>query len=78
MKGQHFSRRLHFALLGLKRTLRAERSFRTHLAAAAGMLAVLLVTRPAPVVDTPPIPRRARPLVQDCSPDLATLGLCNP
>lgn len=36
------------------------------------------VTRPAPVVDTPPIPRRARPLVQDCSPDLATLGLCNP
>lgn len=49
MKGQHFSRRFHFALLGLKRTLREERSFRTHLLAAAGVLAVLLVTRPAPL-----------------------------
>lgn len=49
MKGQGFIRRLGFALSGLKRTAGGERSFRTHLAAAAALLAVLLVARPAPL-----------------------------
>ncbi|ENO85273.1 diacylglycerol kinase [Thauera linaloolentis] len=49
MKGQGFIRRLRFALLGLRRTIGAERSFRTHLVAAAVVLAVLLAARPAPL-----------------------------
>lgn len=34
--------------------------------------------RPPPTDDAPPITRRARPVIQDCSQALATLGLCNP
>ncbi|HQZ03194.1 MAG TPA: diacylglycerol kinase [Thauera sp.] len=49
MKGQGFQRRLGFALQGLQRTVGTERSFRTHLFAAAAVLLVLLVTRPAPL-----------------------------
>ncbi|WP_341650233.1 diacylglycerol kinase [Thauera humireducens] len=49
MKGEGFVRRLGFALKGLRHTVVTERSFRVHLAAAAGVLAVLLITRPAPV-----------------------------
>ena len=49
MKGQGFSRRLGFALQGLKRAFVSERSFRTHLGAAAGVLLVLILTRPAPI-----------------------------
>ena len=49
MKGQGFTRRLGFALQGLKRATGSERSLRTHLGAAAGVLLVLVVTRPAPL-----------------------------
>lgn len=49
MKGEGFVRRLGFALQGLRHTVVTERSFRVHLVAAAGVLAVLLITRPAPV-----------------------------
>ena len=49
MKGQGFTRRLGFALQGLKRATGSERSLRTHLGAAAGVLLVLLLTRPAPL-----------------------------
>lgn len=47
-------------------------------ARAAPTRAVAPVTRPAPTVANPPIPPRARPVVQDCSQAVATLGLCNP
>ena len=49
MKGQGFTRRLGFALQGLKRATGSERSLRTHLGAAAGVLLVLLLTQPAPL-----------------------------
>jgi len=49
MKGLPFTRRLGFALHGLRLALRRERSFRTHLAAATAVLGLLLATRPAPL-----------------------------
>jgi diacylglycerol kinase (ATP) len=49
MKGQGFVRRLGFALRGLGRAAAAERSFRTHLMAAAAVLATLFILRPAPM-----------------------------
>lgn len=49
MKGQTFLRRLGFAVDGLRAAFRREHSFRQHLLAAAGVLGVLLVTRPAPL-----------------------------
>ena len=49
LKGQGFGRRARFALNGLKLALARERSIRTHLLAAAAVLLILLVTRPAPV-----------------------------
>jgi diacylglycerol kinase (ATP) len=48
MKNQGFLRRLGFALAGLSTAWRGEQSFRVHVAAAAGVLAVLLWLRPAP------------------------------
>lgn len=47
MKGQAFIRRLGFAWHGLRLAVCRESSFRTHLLAAAGVLAVLLALRPA-------------------------------
>ena len=47
MKNQGFLRRLGFALAGLRETWRAEQSFRIHVVATAGVLAVLLWLRPA-------------------------------
>ncbi|MDV7213616.1 diacylglycerol kinase [Azotobacter beijerinckii] len=49
MKGQSFVKRLGFALHGLRLAVARERSLRTHLLAAAALLAVLLATRPAPL-----------------------------
>ncbi|MOA32462.1 Undecaprenol kinase [compost metagenome] len=49
MKGQPFGRRLGFAWHGLRQALRRERSFRSHLLAAAAVLVLLLITRPAPL-----------------------------
>lgn len=49
MKGQPFHRRLGFALHGLYLAFVRERSFRTHLLAAALVLVALLATRPDPV-----------------------------
>jgi diacylglycerol kinase (ATP) len=49
MKGQPFRRRLGFAVRGLRLALAREASFRTQLFAAAAVLALLLVTRPAPL-----------------------------
>lgn len=49
MKGQRFGKRARFALNGLRLAVRRERSLRTHLLATATVLAVLLITRPAPV-----------------------------
>ena len=46
MKGQPFVRRLGFALRGLKLAAGRERSLRSHLLAAAALLAGLLATRP--------------------------------
>lgn len=46
MKGQAFARRLCFALAGAAEAVRRERSLRVHVAMAAGVLAVLLATRP--------------------------------
>jgi undecaprenol kinase len=47
MKNQGFLRRLGFALAGLRETWRAEQSFKIHLVASVGVLAVLLWLRPA-------------------------------
>ena len=49
MKGQPFIRRMGFALHGLRLAVQREGSLRTHLLAAALVLLVLLVTRPAAV-----------------------------
>lgn len=48
-KGQPFSRRLSYALHGLRQALRHERSLRSHLLSCAALLGVLLLTRPAPL-----------------------------
>lgn len=45
MKGQSLFRRMGFALAGLRDAFRREASFRTHLLAAAIVLATLAVTR---------------------------------
>ncbi|MBV2134165.1 diacylglycerol kinase [Pseudomonas sp. MAP12] len=47
MKGQPFIKRVGFALHGLRLAVQREGSLRTHLLAAAAVLAVLLATRPA-------------------------------
>lgn len=49
MKGQPFGRRARFAFDGLRFAVRRERSFRTHLLAAAAVFVVLLIARPAPL-----------------------------
>jgi diacylglycerol kinase (ATP) len=49
MKGLPFRQRLAFALHGLRLAAGREASFRTQLAAAAAVLALLLVSRPAPL-----------------------------
>lgn len=49
MKGQPFIRRVGFALHGLRLAVQREGSLRTHLLAAAAVLLVLLLTRPAPL-----------------------------
>lgn len=49
MKGQSFGRRMGFALQGLRQARRRERSFRAQLLAAAAVLALLLIARPAPL-----------------------------
>lgn len=49
MKGQSFVRRLGFAAHGFYLAFCREQSFRYHVLAAGGVLAVLLVTRPSPV-----------------------------
>ena len=49
MKGQPFHRRVAFALHGLKLAVMREKSFRTHLLAAAAVALILLLTRPAAV-----------------------------
>ncbi len=49
MKNQSFSRRLGFALAGLRDAWRGETSFKTHTAAATAVLAVLLWLRPSPL-----------------------------
>ena len=49
MKGQSFGRRLRFAVDGIYMAFRREHSFRFHVLAGAGVLLVLLLTRPSPV-----------------------------
>jgi diacylglycerol kinase (ATP) len=49
VKGQPFHRRLAFALHGLKLAITRERSFRTHVLAAAAVGLVLLLIRPPAV-----------------------------
>lgn len=49
MKNRPFLERLRFALSGIAHALRAENSFRTHVAAAVAALAVLVWLRPRPV-----------------------------
>jgi undecaprenol kinase len=49
MKNQSFLRRLGFAVAGLRTAWRTETSFKTHVAAAAAVLAVLVWLEPAPV-----------------------------
>jgi undecaprenol kinase len=49
MKGQAFTRRLAYALNGIRLALRHERSFQTHAVATLAVLIVLLIRRPAPV-----------------------------
>ena len=49
MKGQSFKRRLGFAVNGLFLAFCREHSFRSHVLAGAGVLVVLLLTRPAPI-----------------------------
>ncbi|RJG01462.1 diacylglycerol kinase [Noviherbaspirillum sedimenti] len=46
MKGQSFGKRLGFAINGLYLAFRRESSFRLQVFAAAGVLVVLLLTRP--------------------------------
>ncbi|MEO6016501.1 MAG: diacylglycerol kinase [Polaromonas sp.] len=47
MKGQGFTKRMGFALQGLRLALNRERSLRAHLSVAAAVLLVLLFLRPA-------------------------------
>jgi undecaprenol kinase len=49
MKNQSLFYRLGFAVSGLRATWRAEHSFKTHVVAAAAVVAVLLWLRPAPL-----------------------------
>lgn len=49
MKGQSFGRRLRFAIDGLYLAFCREHSFRFQVLAGAGVLVVLLLTRPSPV-----------------------------
>jgi diacylglycerol kinase (ATP) len=49
MKGQAFGRRLRFAFDGIYAAFRREHSFRLQVLAVAGVLVVLLLTRPSPV-----------------------------
>ncbi len=49
MKGQPFLKRLAFAFQGLYLAFRRERSIRFHVLAGFSVLAVLLITRPAPL-----------------------------
>jgi undecaprenol kinase len=49
MKNQPFARRLGFALGGITYTLRSEKSFRFHAAAAVGVTIAMLWLRPAPL-----------------------------
>jgi undecaprenol kinase len=49
MKNRSFASRLGFALGGIAHALRAERSFRTQVAAAAAVIVALLWLRPAPI-----------------------------
>lgn len=49
MKGQSFGRRLRFAVDGLYLAFCREHSFRFQVLAGAGVLVVLLLTRPSPV-----------------------------
>ena len=49
MKNQSLFHRLGFALAGLAATWRSEHSFKTHVGAAAAVVAVLLWLRPAPL-----------------------------
>jgi len=49
VKGRGLLARMRFAVNGLKLAVARERSVRTHLAAVATVLALLLATRPAPL-----------------------------
>ena len=49
MKNQPFHRRLSYALSGIGSALRSEKSFRTQVVAAVGILLVLAWMQPAPV-----------------------------
>jgi undecaprenol kinase len=49
MKNQSFSRRLTFALMGLRSAWRSETSFKTQVVAAAAVIVALLWLRPAPL-----------------------------
>jgi undecaprenol kinase len=49
MKNQTLMRRLVFALAGLKSAWRTENSFKTHVVAAAIVIAILLWQRPTPL-----------------------------
>lgn len=49
MKGRGLLARMGFAFNGLRLAVVRERSLRTHLAAVAAVLALLLATRPAPL-----------------------------
>jgi undecaprenol kinase len=49
MKNQSFSRRLTFALIGLRSAWRSEASFKTQVVAAAAVTVALLWLRPAPL-----------------------------
>jgi diacylglycerol kinase (ATP) len=49
MKNQSIWKRFGYALQGIQASIRTERSFRAHIAVAVFVVAVLLVTRPAPL-----------------------------
>ena len=49
MKNRPFHERMRFALAGLAHATRTESSFRTHMLAAAAVLAALSWLRPAPI-----------------------------
>jgi diacylglycerol kinase (ATP) len=49
MKNRPFLRRLGFALAGIRSAWRSEHSFKFQVVAAAGVLAVLPLLRPAPI-----------------------------